>query len=85
MRIWAVYAVLLLHAGMTYMVGAPAWWYVIDRNHSFLSLSCPFVGYFPHVDFVFCRRAFLPLLHLTGEEKRVSLSGKFAELPYPGS
>lgn len=38
MRIWSVYVVLLLHAGMTYMVGVPAWWYVIDRNKSLFFL-----------------------------------------------
>ncbi len=38
MRIWSVYAVLLLHAGMTYMIGVPAWWYVIDRNQSLFFL-----------------------------------------------
>lgn len=38
MRIWSVYAVVLLHAGMTYMVGVPMWWYVIDRNQSLFFL-----------------------------------------------
>ena len=33
-RVWSVYAVVLLHVGMNYMVGAPDWWYVQDAQRS---------------------------------------------------
>lgn len=33
-RVWSVYAVVLLHVGMNYMVGAPNWWYVQDEQRS---------------------------------------------------
>ena len=35
-RTWTVYGVVALHGAMTYMVGAPGWWYVQDPGRSFV-------------------------------------------------
>ena len=35
-RAWTVYGVVALHGAMTYMVGAPGWWYAQDPQRSFV-------------------------------------------------
>ena len=83
MRIWSVYAVLLLHAGMTYMVGAPAWWYVIDRNHSLFFLYLVFLlDIFPMSILFFVAGHFAPST-FHGRGKTGFLMGKIRRIAVP--